>query len=1425
MFFFHPAPHDHHADLPARHDRPGRSLLPVLCLAAVTVLGGILTAPVAATSQPAPPGPTDDKPVEIPEGKTTTLVLAPADETVNENDAIWLGESRTYRATVVVTVGPNKAAAGHPDRESQRRDVTGQTTFKVKEGPNSVDCQQATCTPTTAGTHIVEGEYTVEGEGPTSDDRLLTGTTTLRVRQPVERLLLLPPDRTIRAGNSQRYRAIGLTKDGQRLGNVTRKTSFTVTKADGGPPIPCRRSLCSPTKAGDYTVNGTLREDRREPVTGTANLTVVPGEPETLRLEPVTASVEVGVEQQFEAIGEDQHGNEMDLTEPAEFTIVRKDLTTADGGSCIEAGNVATCKGAGPDTTYVVTASLPRSRLSADATLIVLPEPIDPSIYSVTPRSGSPNTEVVVKGTTGSCGRVGRLTLVGTRVRARVVRNEFETRFKVPSGTAPGDYQLLLEVTCENKEKEATRPFKVDNRSPEPVDDSDVTLQDQAVSIPVTRNDRDPDDPDGYPTVLAPGAPQDGTTENQRNRRIRYTPDKGFKGTDHFQYRLCDVVAPGKRQCGTATVTVTVNPPEPKPVDDPDEQTRRDRAVVIDVMGNDTHPDASRLRVKDQPTDGEAEKLPDGHVEYTPDPGFTGIDRFTYDYCGARINAAGTAASCPTATVTVTVTPDDPRPVPEPVDDPDAETRRDQPVTIDVMANDHHPDLATLRVKDQPDHGAAEKLPGGAIRYAPDQGFTDVDQFTYDYCGEAPGVTRRAACPSATVTVTVEPPPPPPPPEPQPVDDPGQTTARDQPVVLNVMANDHHPDLATLRVKDQPDHGAAEKLADGTVRYTPDPGRVGEDSFRYDYCGAGVDAAGAAGCPSATVTVTVTSDPVITSIRPDSTAPGKPVKVAGSTGSCGRSGTLTLEETGATAPVTADQRGNFSADLTVPQGVAPRTYTLALGVACRGQTQRAEASLTVTNQAPEAADDVATTARDHPVEVEVTENDRDPDDPDGYPTRLLAGPPIYGTAEVRSDDVIVYTPGPDFVGQDQFQYSLCDNILNADCGPATVTVSVTDTPAITSVSPAAAKPGTPVIVTGSTGSCDRRGTLTVEETGMVAQVAGEQNGNFATVLTVPVGTFPGDYRLALRVDCNGTAQQAETTLSVANEAPQAEDDEADTVSGSAVSIPVVDNDRDPDDPDGYPTLLLLTKAPDHGTAEVQTERTILYTPEPGRVGRYQFRYSLCDDTLNAAGHADCGHATVTVNVADDGRCLTPDVSSLRVDPGKGRGGARLGITATVDRKLRACPFRLMLGETPLGPDVRAGDDGGITAQRQVPANVTPGTIPLRLATMRGDVLAQAPFEITRPWPWMSNPFVRGVLGMAALLVGGLVHAGWRRWWHGGDERKDDLAAPVENVRTRVYAGPAEVATERVRDGTRTFAVRLEPHGDPGTPRLEEEEEP
>ena len=1430
MYLFRPARHGQPAHIPATTSGLARSGLLVLLLAALLALGGILTGPTAATSHTAMPDPTDGRLVDIPIEAEVLLELTPVDGDAAK--PIWLGDSRAYKATAIVTVGPDEGTAGNPDNVTYRVDVTGLTRFRLtQEGRRSGTCRRATCRPATMGEHTVTGRF------PQWPGHLIVGTTTLLVRQPVEQLRLEPLNGTVRAGDGMRYTAVGWTDDNQRLGDRSDQTGFTVTEANR-PPVDCPGAICAPTTVGDHTVTGTLTEEGRDPVTGTATLTVVPGQPTSLRLDPESATVEVEVGQPFRAVGTDAYGNETDLTERVELTLVRIRPKPAEGGSCVRVGSEERCTSATPGI-YRITGTLNDPHLSASATLTVVPRRIEPSISTVEPAAASPNTEVVVTGTTGSCNRVGTLTVERTDVRRRV-RGDFEARFKVPPGTPPGEHPLRLDVACKNgRTEQATHPFRVQNQAPQPVDDRDATtLQDTAVKIRVTRNDHDPDDPDGYTTSLDPEKPEHGTAVALADNRILYTPDDGFADVDRFRYHLCDIVdARGTRQCGTATVTVTVSRPEPVPVDDPDERTLRGQAVVIDVMRNDGHPDGSRLKLLPPERPGSrAEQLPDGTVRYTPAPDLVGQDRFRYDYCGFPVDAAG-KATCPSATVTVTVTerPSDPQrpPAPVPVDDPDARTERDRPVLIDVMGNDRNPEAARLQVRREPaPRGGVEELPDGRIRYIPEPGFVGEDSFQYDYCGDVTGPARPAVCPSATVTVTVSERPSDPqrPPAPVPVDDPDATTLRDRSVVIDVMGNDRNPDAARLRVGGQPaPSGQAEKLADGTVRYTPDPGFVGEDRFEYDYCGSVADA-GRRACPSATVTVTVTSTPVIASIRPGSASPGMPVEVAGNTGSCGRAGTLTLRDTGAAVRVTGDQRGNFTARLTVPSGTSPRAYTLELGVGCRGQTQRAQGLVTVTNQPPTALDDSATTVRDHAVPVPVTRNDRDPDDPDGYPTRVLVSTPINGSADLRPDDTVVYTPNSGFIGQDQFQYSLCDDILNgvgrADCGTATVTIAVTDTPVITSVSPGSGKPGTSITVAGSTGSCSRTGTLILEETGVLARVSADQSGNFIAVLTIPDGTYPRDYRLALRVDCAGRSQQAEGGLSVTNRSPDAVDDVADTISDTSVPIVVTDNDSDPDDPDSYPSRLLVLGQPGNGTAEVRSEQTIVYTPEQGFVGQDHFRYALCDDILNAAGRADCGTASVTVTVADAGRCLsTGQLPSIRVTPGKGKGGAKLGITATVDRQLAACPFRLLLGGTPLGADVLAGRDGAITAQRAVPDHVKPGTVPVRLATMRGQVLTEVPFEVVGPFPWTTNPLVRLLGGAAALLVGALARGAFRRWWPTRGDPTGQTEQPLgsaEDIRAEPRTRPVEVAVERVHDdGTQTFTVRLEPHHDPGTQRMQE----
>jgi len=108
-----------------------------------------------------------------------------------------------------------------------------------------------------------------------------------------------------------------------------------------------------------------------------------------------------------------------------------------------------------------------------------------------------------------------------------------------------------------------------------------------------------------------------------------------------------------------------------------------DTPVVISVMGNDSDPDGDEIHVdfiNRQPANGTVTINPDGTVTYTPNPGFTGTDTFTYileDDNGGRDEA----------TVTVHVADDDPG-MPTGTDLPDRDLTEGEEITpIDVSGH------------------------------------------------------------------------------------------------------------------------------------------------------------------------------------------------------------------------------------------------------------------------------------------------------------------------------------------------------------------------------------------------------------------------------------------------------------------------------------------------------------------------------------------------------------------------------------------------------------------------------------------------------------------------------------------------------------------------------------------------------------------
>jgi len=95
------------------------------------------------------------------------------------------------------------------------------------------------------------------------------------------------------------------------------------------------------------------------------------------------------------------------------------------------------------------------------------------------------------------------------------------------------------------------------------------------------------------------------------------------------------------------------------------------------------------------------------------------------------------------ARVVVTVTNVNERPEAE---DDAAETREDEAVTVDLLANDTDPDGDSLRVESvsAPAHGTTRIVPGGSVTYTPEANYHGADRFTYvvtDPDGETAGAT------------------------------------------------------------------------------------------------------------------------------------------------------------------------------------------------------------------------------------------------------------------------------------------------------------------------------------------------------------------------------------------------------------------------------------------------------------------------------------------------------------------------------------------------------------------------------------------------------------------------------------------------------------------------------------------------------------
>jgi large repetitive protein len=280
---------------------------------------------------------------------------------------------------------------------------------------------------------------------------------------------------------------------------------------------------------------------------------------------------------------------------------------------------------------------------------------------------------------------------------------------------------------------------------------------------------------------------------------LTYVPEPLVTRVDTLTYRVCQP-SPDQTVCADAVVTITVGP---NAIAD-SRTTRAETPVVIDVKANDACA-ACTVALLSDPSSGTANLNADGTVLYSPRPGFTGVDTFTYLLSDANGSSS--------ATVTVTV-------LPTAVND-SVRTPIDATIDIDVLANDVCTScVVTVTSQPTDSAGTASVTGSGAgqrVRFVPTADYTGTTTFTYLVRDPATGRTA-----TATVTVLVA----------NAVPDFYVVPAGSMSVALDVLANEGCGGCAVTG-NTNPSNGSVTLAADGTGTYTATGGFVGLDSFTY----------------------------------------------------------------------------------------------------------------------------------------------------------------------------------------------------------------------------------------------------------------------------------------------------------------------------------------------------------------------------------------------------------------------------------------------------------------------------------------------------------------------------------------------------------------------------------------------------------------
>jgi VCBS repeat-containing protein len=455
-----------------------------------------------------------------------------------------------------------------------------------------------------------------------------------------------------------------------------------------------------------------------------------------------------------------------------------------------------------------------------------------------------------------------------------------------------------------------------------------------------------------------------------------------------------------------------------------------------------------------------------------------------------------------------------------------------------------------------------------------------------------------------------------------------------------VRSNDDDPDGDTLDLTavSSPEHGSA-VIESGAVRYTPVANFFGADNFTYTVSDSQYSS-------TATVTIDVlpVDDPPLARGDQVTTDEDQPILIDVLANDSDVDGVgLLIDSVSAAAHGTVAIEGASVryAPAENYHGADAFSYTLRDG---KGRTATASVSVSITpvDDTPIVLPQQFNTQEDEPLSAQLVATDVDGD----VLSFAIDQPPSHGQLTLATDGRFDYQPDANFSGSDRFLYTVSDGVTTV---PAQVEITITavnDAPQ--------AQDDDLQVAAGSSVSFDVRSNdsdadgdaLSVELLSSPAHgdLVEQQDGSF--VYTPGTG-FSGEDGFTYRVS-DGQLQSAPATVRLivleTRHAPVAVADSVDTDEDTPVTIAVLSNDTDADQD---PLSVIAVSTPQHGSAVLNTDGSITYTPVADYFGADRFEYSVSDGN----GGQDVGTVSITINPVNDLPTLAM-IADQRLDEGQ-----------------------------------------------------------------------------------------------------------------------------------------------------------------------------